>query len=341
MKIDYQWFLNMEPMKYYSPATLEKPKAQDMLANKDGGYIAMEKRDGEWCMAIIDDCGNVYLRSRSKGVSGEYGNKTAYCPHICGEISRLFPKETVLLGELCFKDKTTTAKDVGTILRCKPEKAVQRQKEDKNKLLHFNIFDCLAWNGEEIWLKSFKERFVDRHQILEDACNCAATITVAQIYNENFLGLYQEIISAGGEGIVIMDTNSTYAHGRRPAWSSLKVKKAVDQVEVVVIDTIEPNELYNGDCPETWPFTKTDEQGNTWLVTKPYYYGWKNGIVIDYKGIKTEITSGLTDEYREWLASEAVQQAIKDGKVYAIIAAMEILPSGVFRHAILKELKLK
>ena len=336
MKIDYQWFLNMEPMKYYSPATLEKPKAQDMLANKDCGYTAMEKRDGEWCMAIIDDCGNVYLRSRSKGVSGEYGNKTAYCPHICGEISRLFPKETVLLGELCFKDKTTTAKDVGTILRCKPEKAVQRQNEDKNKLLHFNIFDCLAWNGEEIWLKSFKERFVDRHQILEDACNCAATITVAQIYNENFLGLYEKIISEGGEGIVIMENKSSYAHGRRPAWSSLKVKKAIDEVEVLVIDTIAPKKHYDGDCPETWQY-KVDGE----LVTKPYYFGWKNGIVILYKGIKTEITSGLTDEYRAWLAAEESLKLIKDQKVYAKVAAMEILPSGVFRHAILKELIVK
>ena len=332
--IDYNWFMKMEPMKYYSPASLEKPKAQEMLHNTNKNCAAMEKRDGEWCMAIIRDDGSVYLRSRSLGVSGEYGNKTDHCPHICEELGSNFPAATVLLGELCFEDKTATAKDVGTILRCKPDKAVERQNKDESKKLRFNIFDCLAWDGEEIWTTSFKTRFIDRIASIQQFCG--RYITVAQVYTENFLSLYQEIISAGGEGIVIMDTNSTYAHGRRPAWSSLKVKKAVDQVEVVVINTIEPNKKYEGGCEETWPYWCGDV-----AVTKPYYYGWKNGIIIDYKGVKTEITSGLTDEYREWLASDAAQQAIKDGKVYAIIAAMEILPSGVFRHAILKELKLQ
>ena len=111
----------MPAMKYYEP-DLTKPKAQDMIANKNGDYLAMQKWDGEWNMAIILD-NEVLMRGRNKGVSGDYKDRAESLPHITAELLSLYPSGTVLLGELAFDDVSKTSKDVSSIMRCLPPKS--------------------------------------------------------------------------------------------------------------------------------------------------------------------------------------------------------------------------
>ena len=97
---NFEKFYTMTPMKYYQPLDYNNQKAKDMIANKDNGYIATRKNDGEWCRIIKDANGNIKAQSRSiSKVTGEYGDKTEHIPHIINEMHS-YPCESELIMEL-------------------------------------------------------------------------------------------------------------------------------------------------------------------------------------------------------------------------------------------------
>ena len=105
--VNFEKFYTMTPMKYYDcGGDFTKPKAIAMLTNEGKNYIATKKNDGEWCRIIKDANGKITAQSRSiSKVTGEYGDKTEHIPHIVEELAS-YPRETVLIGELCFEDIT-------------------------------------------------------------------------------------------------------------------------------------------------------------------------------------------------------------------------------------------
>lgn len=275
-------------------------------------------------------------------------------PKITRELQEFCPHQTVILGELCFDDVTKTSKDVGTILRCKPEKAQQRQK-DAATSLHFKMFDCLAWNGEDYTNVHYDTRFkslVERMDSDQGAFGRYLYIHMCDFTEENFEDFLQEILANGGEGIVIHSKDYKYAPGSRPAWSTMKVKKIVENLEAPIVAFIEPNKEHistdgNAASWQYWEGTYDDgstvrinhapcnidmEAGLTWMpVTKPYYYDWKNGVVINYKGNDVRVTSGMCDDDRQWLATPEAATMLENGELTAVVTCMEITEDSL-RH---------
>ena len=351
-------FAMLEPMKYYNNEA-ESVKRSEMINNKDDLYMATVKKDGDWAMLIHYSKGDNLIRSRSiSKVTGVYGDYTAKLPHICAEMDKL-PDETVLLAEICWDEPGTNANTVGTILRCLPAKAVERQKEKKLKAL---VFDALMIGGEDGCNYSY-----------EDRLNAASRMLVQQVFpsnylymtqqchldehHENFLEWADEIIADGGEGLVIQRKDNPYMPGTRTAWKTLKLKQSLPEMELKVVGTLEPNKTYDGDLPDLWKYWEIDElttnpaakpvliqteggpltewQINTYgyrAVTKPYFYGWKNGITVEYNNTTCDVTSGLTDADREWLATDEAQEMIKNGELYAVVKAMQTNDLGRLRH---------
>lgn len=323
-------YFRQAPMKYYDAgANITNEKAEAMLQNKDDNYIATLKSDGEWCRIIVGENGNVVAQSRNiSKVTGEYGDKTELIPHIIEE-ARTFPAGTVLLGELCFPNITTTARDVGSILRCKAPKAIERQKNNK---LIYRVFDCLAYAGEDLAEYGYECRFeVARDKIEFEGFKY---IELCKYVTENFEEFLASVLGVGGEGIVIHSKDYRYAPGQRPAWKTLKVKKTTGEIECRVIDRIKPNKLYEGKDEANWEF-----KINGVAVTKPYYYNWYNGVVVVHNGNYVKVTSGLTDDDREWLASEEAWDAIDENRLYAVISGMEITEDSI-RHPRLVRLRM-
>lgn len=350
--MNFEYYSNMEPMKYYQPLDYNSINAQAMIANENHENIAMQKFDGEWCRIIKWD-GKIIAQSRTiSKVTGKYGDKTELIPHIIKEFDGL-PDGTVLIGELCWKDITKTSKDVGTILRCKPPKAIERQKNEK---LIFRTFDCLAYNGVDYSKEVFIVRFnalLNALLALEPVNGCGMYIWSPVFVYDNFEDFLQEILSQGGEGIVIHSKNYIYAPGKRPAWTTLKVKKITTELELLVVEFIEPNKSYEGKELDSWEYWEgkyidTNETvrinhvpGNIDLeaslewypVTKPYWNNWKNGIIVNHNGTLVRVASGLTDADREWLATNDALIALKNGQLYAVVSAMEVdKESGSLRH---------
>jgi len=342
MKEFYLKYYNMQPMKYYEGDT-SSSKATEMIENHNNDFLAMEKVDGEWSRAIITE-DEVFIQSRSiSRITGEYGKKEPLVPHIAEELKKLYSPGTVLLGELAFSDKTKTSRDVGSILRCKPQKAIDRQ--EKGDKLHLYIFDVLAFNYAELEHLPFDTR---RNYIKE---NDSFIHSIKFIENTDFLEVADQIWSNGGEGIMIIRKDAQYLPGKRKAWLSLKLKKQLGNLDVLVIGTIEPKENYEGTELDNWQFF-ADKNGNPvdilkmklieglHPVTKPFYYGWKNGVIVEYEGRKIKVASGLTDEDRKWLATEEAQKDIKSGSLYAEITGMEMTEDSI-RHPVLIRLRHK
>jgi len=361
-------FAMMEPMKYYN-SEAESQKRTDMINNKDDQYVATVKKDGDWSMLIHYEKGHNLIRSRSiSKVTGVYGDYTEKVPHICEMMDRL-PDNTVLLCELCWDEPGTNANTVGTILRCLPAKAVERQKDHKLKAL---MFDCLMVAGEDLTGYGYFERYAKGCNILEYYTFPNPYIYPTQMvfideHHDNFLEWADEIIRNGGEGLVIQYKHNPYMPGTRTAWKTLKLKQSLPEMELKVVGTLEPNKYYDGLLPNAWKYWEVQDKILTSLppqkgytlyetdggpnpnwelcgydyrpVTKPYYYHWKNGITVEYNGLTTDIASGLTDADREWLATLEAQQMIENGELYAVVKAMSTNDLGKLRHGYLVRLR--
>ena len=326
-------FPMMTPMKYYNNEDTSNAKRQAMIDNKDGEYIATKKNDGDWAMLIHWEKGKNLVRSRSiSKVTGVYGDYTEKVPHIVEEMDG-WPNNTVVLAELCWDQDGTNANTVGTILRCLPAKAVERQKENKLKAV---IFDLLMVDGKDLTNLGYYFR-------LEEVLLFPRGLYTypTEVITQDFAAAADQIIAGGGEGIVIQRCDYTYNPGNRTAWKTLKLKQQLPEMELKVIGTLEPKKFYEGDCPETWEYELEDPvTHDKYLVTKPYYFGWKNGITVLLPDETTcDVASGLTDDDREWLATEAAQQMINNEELYAVVKAMSFNDKGRLRHPSLVRLR--
>ena len=335
-------FPMMTPMKYYNNEDTSNAKRQAMIDNKDGEYIATKKNDGDWAMLIHWSCGKNLVRSRSiSKVTGVYGDYTEKVPHIVAEMDN-WPDNTVVLAELCWDQDGTNANTVGTILRCLPAKAVERQKENKLKAV---IFDLLMVDGKDLTNLGYYFR-------LEEVLLFPRGLYTypTEVITQDFAEAADRIIAGGGEGIVIQRCDYTYNPGNRTAWKTLKLKQQLPEMELKVVGVLEPKIAYEGDCPETWEYKKvvctsdprtTDAiVGTEILVTKPYYFGWKNGITVELSdGTTCDVASGLTDDDRAWLATEDAAKMIEAGELYAVVKAMSFNDKGRLRHPSLVRLR--
>ena len=317
-------FATLTPMKYYNNE-VESQKRSDMINNKNNEYIATEKHDGDWGMFIHYSKGNNLIRSRSiSKITGAYGDYTAKLPHLCGEMDE-WPDNTVILAEICWDEYGTNANTVGTILRCLPAKAIERQKDKKLSGL---IFDVLMFNGKDLTNDPYNVRI-----------NIAFELELkyfkrTKVFTTDFAAAADDIINRGGEGVVIQRKDNPYMPGTRTAWKTLKLKQSLPEMELKVVGVLEPNKFYEGDLIESWKYFKDGV-----AVTKPYYYGWKNGITVEFNNTTCDVASGLTDTDREWLATPEAAEKIKNGELFAVVKAMSENDKGRLRHPYLVRLR--
>ena len=326
-------FAMLTPMRYYSNDDGSNQKRKDMIENKNKEYIATKKNDGDWAMLIHYSKGNNLIRSRSiSKVTGVYGDYTAKVPHIAEEMDN-WPDNTVVLAELCWDQDGTNANTVGTILRCLPAKAVERQKENKLKAVEF---DLLMLNGNDYTSMGYYERL----DVLTYLPKGRFTY-LTEIIEDDFAAAADRIIAGGGEGVVIQRRDYTYNPGSRTAWKTLKLKQQLPEMELKVVGVLEPKKFYEGDCPDTWEYELEDPMTHDrYLVTKPYYFGWKNGITVELPDdTNCDVASGLTDDDRAWLATEDAAKMIAAGELYAVVKAMSFNDKGRLRHPSLVRLR--
>ena len=326
--IDNYDFWNMESMKYYAPSTSwspEKKKENAQMKIFSGEWLAARKRDGIWMMFIKDMEGNIYLRPRAKNTKSEFVNKIDWVPHLHSFFNEI-DNGTVFLGEL-YAPWNEQAKTTTSIMNCLLPKALKRQ-EKEDKKLHYYIFDVLAENGKSCLNWPAEDRF-DLLNSFWRAYGENYHEWAQYFYGQELWDNLQTILAEGGEGMVIINENSTYQPGKRSNSVSLKIKKELqDTVDCIMIGANAPAREYTGKEIETWPYwindrtnekivdneisnvtecTKTYENYSNGValtpVTKNWFYGWagswKLGAFKDGKIVQIGSLSGLTDEMKE------------------------------------------
>ena len=292
--IDGYDFGEMEPMRYYAPPSTwsdEKKRENARMKIYSGEWLGAQKFDGYFAKLIKDEDGNIILYSRSRGVNGKFADKHEWVPHLQPFFDAL-PVGTCLLGELYFPSQPGS-RNVTTIMGCLKEKAIDRQ--NKGEKLHFYVFDCLAYAGQNKMTFGAKWRFdtiahmaIKEFPFVSYAVYCAgADLNI----------LLQEILARGDEGVVITHKDGLYEPGKRPSKTTLKIKKELKQTIDCFFTGVgsAPTKEYTGKEIETWKLwenTHTNEkiQGNYFKdykagatimpVTKGYFNGWYGSLEI-------------------------------------------------------------
>lgn len=281
----------------------------------EGNYFAELKKDGYW-YEFEKTNNHMYLFSRNVSKNtGILTEKLANVPHI-KEALQVVPKGTILIGEIYYPGKTS--KDVTRIMGCLADEAINRQKDNP---VHFYLHDVIKYNG--IDLQSYGA--LTRYKILckiwdKFNFNQYSFMELAHAVYDDIYDYTAQALKDGEEGVVLKLKNAPYAPDKRPAWSSIKIKK-IDYLDAILIGFEDATKEYTGKELNTWEYwvdlgnefyhgRYLDDNGYATIktpmfpITKGYFYGWKTAIQIgayddngNIVGIGT-VSSGLTDELR-------------------------------------------
>lgn len=269
----HDWF-NEEPMKYWSfPASTSDATKKETVRNAifSGDYIGALKVDGYYQRLLKDEDGNCFMIARSRNTKGEVVNKIDWVPQLQAWMN-ILPNGTCFLAE-AYLPNNEGSKNVTSILGCLKDKAIERQKTTP---LHFHIFDCMAWNGEDFYDREYEYRI----------CYIKALQDTTYVHPTEFFSgeaLWEHLqmyLADGREGMVIMRRDATVYNKRTPARVSIKIKRELKQtIDCIVIGANPPTKLYSGKSIETWPYWINDIT-NEYLEQKSHYKEYVEGAPI-------------------------------------------------------------
>lgn len=314
-------FGELDAMKYYAPpVSWPYSKKRNNVTDKifSNHWLGAEKKDGYFVKIIKDDDGNILLYSRSRNVQGKYVNEREWVPQ-CNDFFSALPNATCVLGELYFPNMPGSM-NVTTVMQCLLEKALKRQETGEK--LHLYIFDVLSYNGNNLLNTTAESRFDIVHEMSVTYNAYSTYVEFAQYYRGVQLWeKLQNILSRGGEGIVITREDALYEPGKRPSKTTLKVKKELhDTIDCFFTGKyLPPTKQYTGHELETWKYWEDKTTGEKLIgemydlykegapifpVTKSYFMNLAGSLeigVIDTsnnKIVSIGYLSGLSEEIK-------------------------------------------
>lgn len=356
-------------MKYYD--TSKKEERAAALASDN--YALQLKLDGAGYILGMDADGIPHLNNgKISKPTGKLIDKIDNVPHLAQWARDNMPPESQFAVEMYSHydwkcagapvyNERESSKYASSILGSTlPAKAIARQKQ--TELMKVHIFDCLFWNGEEIYKKDFADRwavvtdfwrdFSDSHTGYDNNGeyynDVPEWISPTETVFEDKADAIAQWLSEGKEGGVlkmlrsvgkvdasyhIREIGSTPA---RPRHTTYKIKE-VDTADVVITQIYMPTSEYTGKDPENHPYK--DEDGNP--INRLFALGIANsfGIGVYKDGELIQIgtcASGMNDELRGAMA-EYPDNYI--GMVAEIVYMSKDNVAGTFRHARLKHLR--
>lgn len=310
--------LMIEPMLIWKLPAGKESMLSEVCSN--GEYFLEEKIDGAFYQFVkTENHSYLFGRTVSK-LSGILTEKSDNVPHLKEALSCL-PAGTILIGEIYVPGGTS--KDTVSIMGCLPALAIKRQEKEP---IHYYVHDIIAYDTVnlidspadlryKILAAIWKKHNLDQYSFLR----------LATRVDEDMEAEISRILKSGGEGAVLKKKDYPYTPGKRPAWSTIKVKQ-MDSIDLICTGFCDATKEYTGKELATWEYweergERSQDGEYTWLlsegryyedylhnphiyrpITKPYFLGWKTAIRIGAYNDKGElvdlgtVSSGLTDD---------------------------------------------
>lgn len=310
--------LMIEPMLIWKLPASKEFMLSEVCSN--GEYFLEEKIDGAFYQFVKTE-NHCYLFGRTVSkLSGVLTEKSDNVPHL-KEALNCLPAGTILIGEIYVPGGTS--KDTVSIMGCLPTLAIKRQKDAP---IHYYVHDIIAYDSVNLINSPADLRYKILAAIWKKHnLNQYSFLRLATRVDEDMEAEISRILKSGGEGVVLKKKDYPYSPGKRPAWSTIKVKQ-MDSIDLICTGFCDATKEYTGKELETWPYWEERGEQNqdgeyTWLlsegqyyedyihnphiyrpVTKPYFLGWKTAIRIGAYNDKGElidlgtVSSGLTDD---------------------------------------------
>lgn len=306
----------LEAMKIWALPDNKKDKLPEICSS--GDYFGQLKKDGNFYQFVVSS-DDSFLFSRTESVTtGLLTEKVDNVPHIQNALSKL-PKDTIVIGEVYYPGKTSN--EVRSIMGCKSPLAIKRQKGEYGWIKFF-IHDIVYFNGVSLVNKGAWERYKFLKAVFDKLeLGASGHIELAEAFEDNLFERAGAALEAGEEGMILKRKDAPYVPGKKPAWSSIKIKK-VDYADVICTGFEAPTHIYEGTELETWEYWEHSLTGElvkgqlhfdqSFLrpVTKPYFHGWCGSITIGAYNEQGQlinigsVSSGLTDTLKEKMKQE-------------------------------------
>lgn len=314
-------------------------------------YFAQEKIDGYFEQFVKTE-NHIYMFSRAVSEkTGLLTEKAEWVPHISNFLNEVLPANTILIGEIYIPGGTS--KDITTFLGCLKEKGIERQKDTP---LYYYVHDIIKYDGVNL----INVRAELRYKILDKIWNKhnlsdCKYLRKADYFTEDLLEILDNILQSGGEGVVFKKKDSVYSPDKRPAKSTIKVKKHGD-ADVICVGFCDATKYYDGKLDlinnyggkdaDKWPYWVIEKMNlatgeilyeekveigkqkcirepyfRTVPVTKGYYYSWKTSMEIGAFNDQNElikigtVSSGLNDATKEEMSKNPEKYLRKVVKV--------------------------
>lgn len=310
--------LMIEPMLIWKLPAGKESMLSEVCSN--GEYFLEEKIDGAFYQFVkTENHSYLFGRTVSK-LSGILTEKSDNVPHL-KEALNCLPAGTILIGEIYVPGGTS--KDTVSIMGCLPALAIKRQEKEP---IHYYVHDIIAYDTVNLIDSPADLRYKILAAIWKKHnLNQYSFLRLATRVDEDMEAEISRILKSGGEGAVLKKKNYPYTPGKRPAWSTIKVKQ-MDSIDLICTGFCDATKEYTGKELATWEYweergERSQDGEYTWLlsegqyyedyfhnphiyrpVTKPYFLGWKTAIRIGAYNDNGElvdlgtVSSGLTDD---------------------------------------------
>ena len=312
----------LEPENIYGLAVNTPNKEQKIKQHIDSDeYVASIKKDGNYARFVKFN-NEIKIQTRGKSVvTKTYGEVQDKVPLITNFLTKVVPNNSLIIGELYRPEWTTN--EVGSILRCLPQKAIFRQKDTP---LIFFIHDVWYYDGEDLLTATKLERIAKLKEIQEQWTHNEGLIKEIEFatYVDTVEDINKMLINAfdnNEEGIVLTLKHSIVTPGKRTAWKTLKIKKELqNEADVFLTGNYKPpTRDYSGKEIFDWEYWENEKTGEKLFgklykdylngatirpITKPYYKGWFGSLemaVLNKNNERVTIgyVSGFSDEIKE------------------------------------------
>jgi ATP-dependent DNA ligase len=207
-------FFDIEP---FEPARCDELPPENL---SDPNYVGELKLDGSRYLLYIgfdpyrrNLTKHTLLSRRISTIDDKYVDRSLNVPHLT---SIDYPQMdgTVLDGEIIAADFLAT----NSIMNSSPERSIEKQ--EKHGKLTFNVFDVLMLCGRDVRELPYQAR----RKILDDLIQRLnnPNIKLVPAIHGDLGKFFENVVSNGGEGIVVKNIHSPYGVG----WA--KVKKSFD-----------------------------------------------------------------------------------------------------------------